>query len=130
VFITESESISMVKKYVKLEFESLFMRKRGSERRTKFVYIIKFEGLNPFYSLSTLLKVSRYISYRVYGIVIRIGSSKVVSSQPYLLTWINLSYTRIYTGIYLFILRIFLFEYWGLRSRMVRIYMYHEASQL
>jgi hypothetical protein len=52
----------------------VYMRQKGTELWTKFVFIIKFEGLNPFYSVLPLLKVSRYISYRGYGIVTyRIG---------------------------------------------------------
>ena len=41
-----------------------------------FYFYNKSEGLSPFYTLLPLLKVSRYILYRVYGIVICIGSVK------------------------------------------------------
>jgi hypothetical protein len=82
-----------------LQCGSMFMKKKkGSELWTKFVFMLKFEGLNPFYSPVPLLKVSRYISYRVYGIVIHNGSAKgcivpaliliskqVIRSVPY--TW-------------------------------------------
>jgi hypothetical protein len=40
------------------------------------VFIIKFEILDAFCSLLPSLKVSRYVSYRVYGIVMCIGSAK------------------------------------------------------
>jgi hypothetical protein len=54
-------------------------RKRGSELWTKFVFIFKFEGLNPFDSLFTIAKsitiymVSWYVSDRL----------RAVSFQPY-----------------------------------------------
>jgi hypothetical protein len=49
----------------------MFMRERGSELWTRFVFIIKFEGLNPFYSILPLL------IYRIVSIVaMRIGSAK------------------------------------------------------
>jgi hypothetical protein len=62
-----------------LQFGSLFneclYRKRG-QNYGQICFIIKYEGLNPFDSLSPLLKVSQYISHHVYGIVICIGSAK------------------------------------------------------